>query len=62
MQHIQGEERNQMFMISLESVIAPDAFVRVIDAFVDAIDMKSFGFKHAESKEEGRPVYQLSVV
>ncbi len=62
MQHIQGEERNQMFMISLESVIAPDAFVRVIDAFVDAIDMKSFGFKHAESKEEGRPAYHPSVL
>ena len=38
MQHIQGEDRNQMFMLSLESVIPPDAFVRVVDTFVDAID------------------------
>ncbi len=60
MQHIQGEDRNQMFMISLESTIPPDSFVRVIDAFVDAINLKSFGFKHVESNEEGRPAYHPS--
>ena len=62
MQHIQGEDRNQMFMLSLESVIPPDAFVRVIDSFVDAIDLKSFGFKHVECKEEGRPPYPPSAI
>ena len=62
MQHIQGEDRNQMFMISLESTISPGSFVRVIDAFVDAIDLKSFGFKHVESNEEGRPAYHPSVL
>jgi transposase len=60
MQHIQGEDRNQMFMLSLESTIPPDAFVRVIDAFVDAIDLKSFGLKHVECSEEGRPAYHPS--
>ena len=62
MQHINGEDRNQMFMISLESTISPDAFVRAIDAFVDAIDLKSFGFKHVECNEEGRPAYHPSVL
>ncbi|MBK3516808.1 IS1182 family transposase [Carboxylicivirga marina] len=57
MVHQQGEDRNQMFMFSLEGAIAPDAFVRVVDAFVDAIDLKSFGFNHVECKEEGRPPY-----
>ena len=57
MVHQQGEDRNQMFMFSLESAIAPDAFVRVVDAFVDVIDLKSFGFDHVECKEEGRPPY-----
>jgi len=57
MQHKQGEERNQMFMFSLESAIAPDAFVRVVDAFVDAIDLKSFGFEHTECHDEGCPPY-----
>ena len=57
MVHQQGEDRNQMFMFSLEGAIAQDAFVRVVDAFVDAIDLGSFGFDHAECKEEGRPPY-----
>jgi len=49
-------------MTSLESTIAPNAFVRVIDAFVDAIDLKSFGFNHVECKEEGRPPYHPSIL
>ena len=62
MQHIQGEERNQMMMFSLESAISPESFVRVIDAFVDAIDLKSFGFRHVECKEEGRPPYHPAIL
>jgi len=62
MQHKTGEDRNQMFMFSLESVIASDSFVRVVDAFVEAIDLKSFGFAHVECQEEGRPPYHPSVL
>jgi len=46
-----------MMMFSLEGAIAPDSFVRVVDAFVDSIDLKSFGFAHVKCKEEGRPPY-----
>lgn len=49
-------------MFSLESAIPQDAFVRVIDAFVDAIDLKSFSFGHVECNEEGRPAYHPSVL
>jgi transposase len=62
MPHVTGEERNQLMMISLESTIAPDSFVRAIDAFVDAIDLKSFGFAHVECKEEGCPSFHPSVL
>lgn len=62
MQHKQGEDRNQMFMFSLESAIASDSFVRVVDAFVDAIDLKNFGFAHVECEEEGRPPYPPSAL
>jgi transposase len=51
-----------MFMFSLESAIARDSFVRVVDAFVNTIDLKSFGFKHVECKEEGRPPYHPAVL
>lgn len=62
MQHKQGEDRNQLFLFNLESAIAPEAFVRVVDAFVDAIDLKSFGFSHVECEEEGRPPYHPAVL
>jgi transposase len=62
MEHKQGTDRNQMFMFCLESTIANDAFVRVVDAFVDAIDLKSFGFSHVDCQEEGRPPYHPSIL
>jgi transposase len=62
MQHIQGEERNQLQMFCLEQVIETDSFVRVIDFFVDAIDLASFGFRHVSVKEEGRPPYHPAVL
>lgn len=62
MQHKIGEERSQMFMFSLDSVIAGDSFVRVVDAFVDSVNLKSFGFAHVQCKEEGRPPYHPSVL
>jgi transposase len=62
MHHKQGEDRNQMFMFSLESAIAADSFVRVVDTFVDAINLKSFGFAHVECEEEGRPPYHPSAL
>jgi len=62
MEHKQGSDRNQLIMFSLESAIAKDSFVRVVDAFVDSIDLKSFGFAHVECKEEGRPPYHPAIL
>jgi hypothetical protein len=56
MPHVTGEERNQLMMIGLESTIAPDSFVRAIDAFVDAIDLKSFGFPSAKGRAVPRSI------
>ena len=62
MQHIQGEERNQLQMFCLEQMVEADSFVRVIDYFVDSIDLASFGFRHVSVKEEGRPPYHPAVL
>jgi transposase len=62
MQHIQGEERNQLQMFCLEQMVEADSFVRVIDFFVDSIDLASFGFKNVTFKEEGRPPYHPAVL
>jgi len=52
MNHIHGNDRNQIAMLSLEGCVAADAFVRVIDAFVDAIVQKSFGFTNAITRRK----------
>lgn len=62
MDHKQGSDRNQLIMLSLESAIPKDSFVRVVDTFVSAINLKSFGFAHVECKEEGRPPYHPSIL
>lgn len=62
MRHIQGEERNQLQIFCLEQLIEADSFVRVIDFFVDSIDLASFGFRNVTVKEEGRPPYHPAVL
>ena len=62
MPQILGEDRNQIFMISLDAMIPEDDFVRVLDAFVDAIDMQSFGFTQTVDKKDGRPYYPAQVL
>ena len=56
---IQGEARTQgtLFPVSLEGLIPEDHFCRVIDAFVDRLDVQGLGFARAEAAETGRPGY-----
>ena len=62
MDYMQGIERNQIIMFCLDSAISGDAFVRVVDAFVDATDLRSFGFLHVDCSEKGRSPYHPSVL
>ena len=55
MHHVKSEPRNQMQIYCLDQMVDPNSFVRIIDFFVDSIDLKSFGFKHVTLKFEGRP-------
>lgn len=55
MHHVKSEPRNQMQIFCLDQMVDPNSFVRIIDFFVDSIDLKSFGFKNVILKEEGRP-------
>ena len=61
---IEGENRFQstLFPESLEDYIAADNPVRVIDAFVDGLDLKQLGFDRAEPSETGRPCYEPAVM
>jgi len=56
---IQGEGRTQrtLFPVTLDELIPEDHVCRVIDAFVDRLDMAGLGFERAEPAETGRPGY-----
>src|SRR6266851_2739755 len=57
---VQGEGRTQgtLFPVCLvEELIPGDHVCRVIDAFVDRLDMAGLGFERAEAAETGRPGY-----
>ena len=57
MNYIVGENRNQIQMIVLEQLVAPDSWARVIDLFVDILPIDELGFKHVKLQSEGRPPY-----
>src|SRR6202790_1169011 len=59
MGYVQGEGRMQgtLFPVTLEDLIPEDHFCRVIDAFVERLDMQGLGFARAEAAETGRPGY-----
>ena len=61
MKFIEGTNRKQthLFPISLDESIDADNQVRLIDLFVDSLDLKKFGFK-IEFTENGRPAYHPS--
>ena len=56
---IEGEERNQgaLFPATLEEFIPGDHVCRVIEAFVERLEMGELGFARAEAAETGRPGY-----
>lgn len=59
MKYITGEERNQITFLPecIEDYVGEDNPVRVIDAFVNKMDMDEIGFKRAKPNETGRPSY-----
>lgn len=61
---IEGENRDQstLFPESLEDYIAEDNAIRVVDAFVEKLDLKGLGFESAEPSETGRPGYQPAMM
>lgn len=59
MGYVQGEGRTQgtLFPVCLEELIPDDHVCRVIDVFVDRLDMAALGFERSEPAETGRPGY-----
>ncbi|WP_432697992.1 IS1182 family transposase [Marinobacterium sp. YM272] len=59
MRHLKGEPRQQstLFPESLDDYVSADNPVRVIDAYMDSLDMLALGFTQAATKHTGRKPY-----
>jgi len=49
-------------MISLEQMVEPESMVRIIDAFVDMLNLEQFNFSYFALNKEGRPPYHPSTL
>lgn len=56
------EDRFQLRIETLDSRVDPDSVARVIDVFVDQLDLKELGFQNIEISQEGRPKYPASAL
>ncbi len=61
MQFIQGNSRHQTYFATLEDQVAADNLVRLMDAFIDKLDLEKLGFAKTVHKSEGRPPYAPAV-
>jgi len=61
---IEGQDRSQVTLLPecLDDYIGEDNPVRVVDAFVDELDLETLGFEGATAAATGRPAYHPSVL
>ena len=61
---IEGQDRSQSILLPecLEDFVDEDNPVRVIDAFVDELDLASLGFDSVQPEATGRPAYHPSLL
>lgn len=59
MGYILGKDRDQMTLLpeSLNDYVNENNPVRVIDAFVESVDLAEAGFRNTTPAKEGRPSY-----
>ena len=62
--YVEGQDRSQvtLFPERLDEYIAEDNPVRVVDVFVEELDLKALGFEGAEPEVTGRPAYHPSTL
>ncbi len=64
MSHIKGDSRTQttVFPFTLEELIAENNPVRVVDLFVDGLDLNKLQFISKGKATEGRPAFDNKVL
>jgi len=61
---IEGEDRTQITLLPecLDDCVAEDNPVRVVEVFVDELDLAALGFEGIDPAATGRPAYHPSVL
>jgi transposase len=56
---VEGEDRHQSTLLPacLDDYIAEDNPIRVVDAFIEALDLCALGFERVQPAATGRPAY-----
>jgi transposase len=59
MAHLSGSDRSQLMLLpeAIDDYVGSDNPVRLIEAFVDSVDLVAAGFSRVRAKETGRPGY-----
>jgi transposase/ribosomal protein L33 len=57
MQFVQGTNRNQTSFTTLDQQVAANNAVRIIDGFVEKLDLQKLGLSNSVHKSEGRPPF-----
>ncbi len=61
---IEGKDRRQTLLLPecLDDYVTQDNPVRVIDAFIDELDLQALGFTRAQPAATGRPAYHPAIL
>lgn len=61
---IEGQDRQQVTLLPefLDDFITEDNTVRIVDAFIDELDLTALGFEGATPASTGRPSYRPAVL
>ena len=62
--YVEGEDRRQSFLLpqSLDDYVVEDNPVRVIEVFIDELDLGGLGFAGVHPAATGRPAYHPSTL
>lgn len=55
-----GQDRSQIQMWSLESAVNENSLVRVVDAFVNMLELEELGFEIKGQQQNGAPAYECA--
>ena len=59
---LNGFDRNQLGLSCTDAMVDKNSSVRIIDIFVDSLDLKAMRFVDKGKAKEGRPAYSNSVL